>query len=110
MTPEMVGMLAVRLNGGRERGAPAALARAMGVPVKTVRAWMAAVDDDDNHRRLSSTARRLLTLLALLEAGGLLTEEFLTSLESFETLLEGPPRRLRAMLRHLEAVGEDDEE
>jgi len=38
MTPEMVGILAARLNGGRERGAPAALARAMGVPVKTARA------------------------------------------------------------------------
>ncbi|KTS34236.1 hypothetical protein [Methylobacterium indicum] len=106
----MVGTLAVRLNGGRERGAPAALARAMGVPVKTARAWMAAVDDEDNHRKLSSTARRLLTLLTLLEAGGMLTEEFLTSLESFETILDGPPRRLRAMLRQLEAVGEDDEE
>ena len=60
--------------------------------------------------RLSSTARRLLTLLTLLEAGGMLTEDFPKSVETFKEILEGPPGRLRALLDQLETVGDEEEE
>lgn len=109
MQPSTVRLVARRFNGGRERGASAALARAMGVPVKTARAWMTDETDEVNHRRMSRTANRLVSLLAMLEASGIMTEEFLASLETFEGLLEGPPRRLRSLLASLEESGDDDE-
>lgn len=85
------------------------MARLMGVPVKTARAWMTDEADETNHRRLSRTANRLLGLLAMLEASGILTDEFLAALGSFEGLLEGPPRRLRTLMASLEEEGDDAE-
>lgn len=79
------------------------------MPVKTARAWMTDETDAVNHRRLSRTANRLVGLLALLEASGLMTEVFLASLESFEGLLEGPPRRLRTLMASLEGDGDGGE-
>lgn len=109
MQPSRVREIARRFNGGRERGSAAALGRAMGVPAKTARAWMTDESDEVNHRRMSRTATRLASLLAMLDAAGIANEEFLASLESFEGLLRGPPRRLRALVASLREDGDDAE-
>jgi hypothetical protein len=80
--------LAVRLNGGAVRGSSKALAEAMGVPVKTARAWLLD-PKQDNHRVMSKTAKRLFALLVLLESTGKL-DDLIQAARAMEKLIDSP--------------------
>lgn len=87
MKRSAIRRVAVRLNGGAVRGSSKALADAMGVQVKTARAWL--LDPaQDNHRTMSKTAKRLFALLVILEATGKLDEKLLQSIAVTEEMLD----------------------
>lgn len=79
--------VAVRLNGGAVRGSSKALANAMGVSVKTARAWLLD-PTEKNHREMSKTAKRLFALLVLLESTGRLDEQLIQAAVATEKLLD----------------------
>ncbi|CAA2159918.1 hypothetical protein MBRA_05097 [Methylobacterium brachiatum] len=79
--------VAVRLNAGTVRGSSKALAAAMGVPIKTARAWMLA-PTEKNYRPMSRTAKRLFAVIVLLDSTNKLTPEFLEAVAVTERLLE----------------------
>ena len=79
--------VAVRLNGGTVRGSSKALADAMGVPIKTARAWLLA-PTENNWRPMSKTAKRLFAVLVLLDSTNKLTPEFLHAITVTQKLLE----------------------
>lgn len=87
MDPATIRRVAVRLNGGAHRGSSLALAQAMGVPVKTARAWMLA-PGERNYRSMSKTAKRLFALLVMLDSLGKLDDELMQAVRATEILLE----------------------
>ena len=89
---------AVRLNRGAVRGSSARLAAVMGVSLPTVRGWMTDPADEANHRRMTRGARRLLATMVLLDGAGLLDDQLIAAVDTFDRLLnEGDARLDRAI-------------
>lgn len=113
MDRDALKKVAVRLNGGAARGSSARLARVMGVSLPTVRAWRSDPGEEAKYRRMTRGAQRLLATMVLLDGAGLLDDDFIAAIDTFDRLLNEGDARLDQAIRALHAsssTAEGDEE